>query len=142
MMDNRGRSNLFATGLLLVCSLSVVNSLPVQTPVPAGVWGGKGLQLTVTMAGATLDYGCDSGSITEPLLADASGAFIAHGMHVFGSGGPQQPNAPPRKEHKSRYEGIREGNTIRVTIVLVDLKRNVGSFTLELGRPASLERCG
>ena len=142
MKVNRGRSILFATGLLLVCSLSVVRSLPAQTPVPAGVWGGKGLQLTTTVTGASLDYGCDSGSITEPLLADASGKVVAHGMHVFGVGGPQQPGAPARKQHKTRYEGVREGDTIRMTIVLVDLKRTVGSFTVVLGRPASLERCG
>jgi hypothetical protein len=142
MMVNRGRSIPFATGLLLVCSLSVVRSLPVQTPVPAGVWGGKGLQLTITATGASLDYGCDSGSITEPLLADASGKFAAHGLHVFGAGGPQQPGTPPRKQHKTRYEGVREGDMIRMTIVLVDLKRSVGSFTLVLGRAASLERCG
>jgi len=142
MMDKRGRSSFLPTGLLLVCSLGVTQSLPVQTPVPAGVWGGKGLQLTITETGATLDFGCDSGSITEPLLADASGAFVTHGTHIFGVGGPQQPGAPPRKQHKARYEGVREGDTIRVTIMLVDLKRNVGSFTLVLGRPASLERCG
>ena len=141
-MATRGRSIFLATGLLLVCSLSIVRSLPVQTPVPAGVWGGKGMQLTITVAGATLDYGCDSGSITEPLLADTSGKFVAHGTHIFGVGGPQQPGAPPRKEHKTRYEGVREGNTIRLIVALVDLKRDVGSFTLVLGRPASLERCG
>ena len=141
MMVNQGRSNSFATGLLLICSWSVAYSLPVQTPVPASVWGGKGLQLTITATGAMLDYGCDSGSITEPLFADATGKFVAHGMHVFGVGGPQQPGAPPRKQHKTRYEGVREGDTIRVTIVLVDLKRDVGSFTLVVA-PPSLERCG
>jgi hypothetical protein len=114
----------------------------VRRPVPTGVWGGKGMQLTVTAAGATIDYGCDAGTIDERLLSDPSGRFAAVGTHSFGRGGPHQPGDPSPKVHKTSYEGIQSGDTMRLTVSLPELERKLGEFTLELGRRASLERCG
>jgi hypothetical protein len=113
-----------------------------QEPVPTGVWGGVGIQLTVTVKGAAIDYGCDSGAIDEQLRADSRGKFSARGTHVFGRGGPRQPGDPHPKPHHARYEGIRNGDALQLKVLLPDLNRNLGEFTLRLGQRPTLERCG
>jgi hypothetical protein len=113
-----------------------------QEPIPTGVWGGVGIQLTVTARGAAVDYGCDSRSIDERLLADSRGKFSARGSHVFGRGGPRQPGDPAPKSRQARYEGMRKGDTLQLNVLLPDLNRKLGEFTLRMGQRPTLERCG
>lgn len=110
--------------------------------MPGGVWGGKGVQLTITAAGSTIDYGCDTGLIDEELILEPSGRFTASGTHSFGRGGPRQPDAPAAKGHRARYEGRVEDSLLRLSVSLPDLNRTYGEFRLQLGRRAELERCG
>ena len=129
----------------LVLVWTLIPSLHAQstkTPVATGIWGGKGIQITVTASGATIEYDCDAGRIDERLQADASGKFIANGTHAFGRGGPRYEGEPRPKPHVARYEGHVNGKKMDVTISLPDLGRKVGEFSLELGKRALLDRCG
>ena len=119
-----------------------VGTQTAQEPVPAGVWGGKGIQLTVTATGAAIDYGCDSGTIDEPLRSDPRGKFSAHGSHAFGRGGPRQPGDPAPKARQARYEGTRKGDSLQLTVTLPELNRKLGEFSVQLGQRPTLERCG
>ena len=107
-------------------------------PITPGVWGGRGIQLTVTRAGATADYGCDIGSISEPLVLDQS-RFSATGTYTYSVNHSRQDT--PEKPHPARYEGIVNDTTMELTVYLVDLSRTVGPFQLALGRPPVLARC-
>ena len=128
---------------LTVCALAVnATGQSAQKAVPAGVWGGKGIRLTVTATGATISYDCDAGVIDGPLLIEPSGKFLAKGTHTFGRGGPRPPGTVARRTHTARYQGVVDGNTMRLAVELPDLQRHLGDFTLELGRRATLERCG
>ena len=111
-------------------------------PVPKGVWGGNGIQLTVTDKGGVIDYGCDSGTIDERLQTDSHGKFFARGTHTFGRGGPRRPGQPGAKPREARYEGVRKGDELELTVRLPDLDRKIGTFTVKLGQPPTLERCG
>src|SRR5688572_19381216 len=113
-----------------------------QEPVPKGTWGGNGIELKVTANGAGVDYGCDSGTIEGKLEADSGGKFSARGTHVFGQGGPRNPGDPAPKPSEARYEGVRNGDKLELTVLLPELKRNLGKFTLQLGQRPTLERCG
>ena len=117
-------------------------TVTAQNPVPNGMWGGEGIELIVTAKGAKIDYGCDSGTVDERLRPDSRGRFSARGTHAFGRGGPRQPGDPTPVPHEARYEGVRKGDTLELTVLLPDLKRNLGGFTLHLGRRPTLERCG
>jgi hypothetical protein len=97
--------------------------------------------MTVTADGATLDYGCDTGSIDQPLGIDDRQQFSARGTHSFGRGGPSQQDDPPLRRHFATYEGTVNGSTMRLNVVLPDLSRRIGEFQLERGRQPSLERC-
>ena len=130
--------------ILLMMSLFAcqVESPTAHEPVPTGVWGGKGIQLTVTEKGGVIDYGCDSGTIDERLLTDSHGNFSARGTHAFGRGGPRQPGETAPKPREARYEGVRKGDELEITVRLPDLNRKVGTFTVQLGQRPTLERCG
>lgn len=106
-----------------------------------GLWGGVGIQMTVTATGAVIDYGCDVGTIEQPLIPDEFGKFSTAGSYSFGRGGPRQPNDPPLKAHSARYDGASDGRLLQLTVILPELSRKVGDFQLERGRPASLQRC-
>ena len=112
-----------------------------QDPVATGVWGGKAIQLTVKDNGAAIDYGCDSGTIDGRIQPDSHGKFVARGTHVFGHGGPSV-QGESAKPHQARYEGVRTGDKLELTVLLPDLNRNLGKFTLQLGQRPTLERCG
>jgi hypothetical protein len=132
----------FATTLIAILTLVRTDAaLPSQTPVAAGVWGGKGIQLTVREKGVTIDYGCDAGSIDGTLTVDGKGRFSADGRHRFGTGGPRsgEETTPAQRAH---YEGTVHGTSLTVEVTLPDLKRSLGRFTAELGVRAALERCG
>jgi len=103
-----------------------------------GVWGGEGILLTVTATGATVDYGCDAGTIDEPLTP---GSFTASGTYAFGRGGPRHPDDPPLKAHAARYEGTTNGGTMQLAVTLPELSRRVGEFRLVRGRQPLLDRC-
>jgi hypothetical protein len=109
--------------------------------VPIGLWGGKHIGLTVTEAGATVEYDCAAGKIDEPMLLDKDGNFEAHGIHVFERGGPYQVGEPPLKRHPVIYRGWTDGRQMRLTVTLLETGEDVGTFELALGRPPQLDKC-
>ncbi|HUR99930.1 MAG TPA: hypothetical protein VMZ26_17835 [Pyrinomonadaceae bacterium] len=129
---------------ILLISLFACNpgTPSAQELMPPGLWGGKGIELTVKADGARIDYGCDSGTIDEKLQPDSNGRFSARGTHVFGMGGPRTPEAPAAKPHQARYEGVRKGDKLELTVLLPELNRNLGKFILRLGDRSALDRCG
>ena len=132
----------FATVLLISLFACNPGTQIAQETVPLGLWGGKGIQLTVTENGAAIDYGCDSGTIEGRLQSDSRGKFSARGTHVFGEGGPRNPGDPAPKPRQARYEGVRKGDKLELTVLLPELNRNLGKFTLQLRERPTLERCG
>ena len=132
----------FAAVFLLATCGGGIDAPSDRTPVPPGTWGGKGIQMTVTSTGATIEYDCAAGTVDERLLADGAGNFAAAGTHAFGQGGPREKGDRPPKPHAARYEGTRMGSEMRLTVSLPELGRTVGEFTLELGHRGSLDRCG
>ena len=112
---------------------------PTET-IAQGMWGGDGIEMTVTASGATIDFGCDAGTIDEPLIASDNGRFSVRGTYSFGIGGPRAAGEAARV-HAARYEGTSDGRRMTLNISLPDLSRSAGQFRLELARHGSLERC-
>jgi hypothetical protein len=75
------------------------------------------------------------------LIPDKNGNFKAHGTHVFERGGPGRSVEPPPKRHPAFYRGWTNGREMRITVILLDTKREFGSFALSAGRRPVLERC-
>ena len=105
-----------------------------------GEWGGEHIALTVTAAGATLEYDCASGSIDEPLMPDASGRFEARGTFVPGKGGPVIEGEEPAR-YPALHQGTTDGDTMTLRVTRLDSGESVGTFFLALGAPPRVFRC-
>jgi hypothetical protein len=119
---------------------------PNGEPVPpagtlrTGVWGGQGISMSVTANGATIEYDCAHGTIDGPIVPDAGGRFEVTGTHVFERGGPVR-EGEPEDRHPARYIGVVGGDTLTITVTVIDQNRVVGTFTLTYGRPGRIVRC-
>jgi hypothetical protein len=113
----------------------------VGLPVPIGVWGGEHIRLVVTETGATVEYDCAVGRVDGPLLRNQEGHFEARGVHVFQSTGPRRLGDPEPTPHPARYQGWTDGSHMRLTVTLASTDKQVGTFSLDLGRQPRLERC-
>src|SRR5437764_14800124 len=84
-----------------VCLLLAGCNSPIQpdTRPAVGVWGGAGVRIDVSESGAAVEYDCASGTIDQPIVADAHGRFSVRGTHVREHGGPvrvdETPDRPP-----------------------------------------------
>jgi hypothetical protein len=113
---------------------------PLTSADLLGEWGGEHIALTVTAAGATLEYDCASGSIDEPLRPDASGRFEARGTFVPGKGGPAIEGEEPVR-YSALHQGTTDGETMTLRVTRLDSGESVGAFLLARGAPAQVFRC-
>jgi hypothetical protein len=113
---------------------------PLTSADLLGEWGGEHIGLTVTAAGATLEYDCASGSIDEPLKPDASGRFEARGTFVPGKGGPVIEGEEPVR-YPALHQGTTDGETMTLRVTRLDTGESVGTFLLVLGAPPRVFRC-
>ena len=111
-----------------------------SSAVPAGSWGGDGIALTVTDAGARLEFDCATGEIPTPLTVDADGRLAVDGVFVREHGGPAREDEAPDR-HPARYAGRLEGTTLTLDVTLTDSKQIVGTFTVTRGRAARIRKC-
>src|SRR5438034_731610 len=95
--------------------------------LPAGIWGGDRIQLSVASDGGATDFDCAHGTIEQPIVVDRGGRFAATGHHVFEHGGPVRDDEPPNR-HPARYRGQITGDTMTLTITLTDTAQEVGTF--------------
>lgn len=106
--------------------------------VPNGEWGGQHVRLTVTDAGATIEFDCAHGSLDEPLLLDTSGHFDVKGRLVA-EGGPVQKDEA-ENARPARYRGESDGQHMSLQVTL-ESGQDAGTFSLTRGGPARLFKC-
>jgi hypothetical protein len=105
-----------------------------------GVWGAQGVAMEVTDSGATIEYDCAHGRITEKIAPGADGKFEAKGTHKRERGGPvrleDENNGQP-----AVYRGSVKDETMTLTVELAANNESVGTFTLTKGRTGRLRKC-
>lgn len=111
-----------------------------QTKV-SGLWGGQGISMEVSDSGATLEFDCASGAITEAIAPDSSGKFTAKGLFARQHPGPTRED-DDNDGQPATYEGVITGESLTLTITLVQSKEKVGTFTLAHGKMGRIRRCG
>ena len=136
---------LLALGLLAppACLSSGAGSVSADI---VGVWGGDGVQATLTATGGTIEFECASASIEEPLVPGPNGRFRATGRLFVAAGGPAIFPVPEGREPRPlKYRGRVDGKRMRLAILRPkprwpgEKRRSV--YQLEKGRPAHLEKC-
>jgi hypothetical protein len=127
------RALAFALGLAWSCSAAAD-----LDRVPAGVWGGEHLRLTVTDTGGASEFDCAHGSLDSALAVDGEGRFDVPGTLVR-EGGPTREDAAEAPEIV-RYSGRTDGRAMELEVSSVSGER-IGSFQVEHGRPGTLRKC-
>jgi hypothetical protein len=94
-----------------------------------GKWGGDGIALTVESANAHFQFDCAYGDISGLLVADADGHINRVGTYVREHGGPIVQGSLP-DSHPALFTGSVVGETMKLTIRLIDSGDVIGTFTL------------
>lgn len=104
-----------------------------------GQWGDQGIAMEVTDNGATIEYDCGRGRITEKISPDGDGKFEVKGVHVREHGGPEREGDD--NEHPAVYRGTIKDDTMTLTVELTQNKESVGTFTLTHGKTGRIRKC-
>ena len=107
----------------------------------SGQWGGQGISMEVTDSGATLDFDCASGTITEIIAPDSAGKFSAEGRFTRHRPGPTREDDDTEGQ-PANYTGVVAGENLTLTITLTKNSEKVGDFTLAHGKMGRIRRCG
>jgi hypothetical protein len=105
-----------------------------------GVWGGEHVALTVTDAGAHVEFDCAFGDISQPLTIDADGRLAVDGVYVQERGGPVGVGEEPART-PARYSGRLSGQTLAFGVTLIESNDTVGSFTVVRGVTPRVRKC-
>lgn len=108
--------------------------------VPAGVWGGEHIGIWVEQEGARIEYDCGSGTIDEPLLLDRRGRFAVKGTHYVAHGGPVRIGESLAGQ-PARYTGSLAGQTLTISVRLMNLPATVGTFRLQYNQEPRVVKC-
>jgi len=104
------------------------------------VWGGRDISMHMTAAGASIEFDCAQGSVTEPIKPNAAGEFRAAGSYTPELGGPVRKDNPPRAQ-PATYKGTISGNTMHLEIILADKTQQPPSFALTKGSEGRVVKC-
>ena len=112
-----------------------------QSPADVkGVWGGLHISLEITDSGATLDYDCAHGTITEKIVPDRNGKFTVKGVHVTEHPGPVRLGEDTEGE-PANYTGSINDQTMTLTVTMSRTNKGVGTFTLTKGKSGRIRKC-
>ena len=120
-----------------------VNNNSKTTRAPAdltGVWGGDHISMEITASGASIEYDCANGAISEKIVLDSAGHFEAHGSHSPEHGGPSRIEDEGRGQ-AATYRGTVTGDTMELTVILSKSNETVGKFTLTHGKSGRIRKC-
>jgi hypothetical protein len=124
--------------MLLVSSAA---SRPRKTQrLRTGTWGGAHISIEVGEKSATIDYDCANGAIDGPFTIDSKGRFSWRGTFNREHPGPIRIDEKPNSR-AAIYSGSIKGDTMNLTVRLVDSKEEIATFTLTRGRSGRVFKC-
>ena len=124
----------------LVVLSGVARGWQQSTGDSAEIWGGRGVTMRMSAQGATLEFDCAHGSITQPIKPDANGKFSASGTYTAERGGPVLKANPPH-DTPAVYRGVIDGDSMRLEIVVSDKDQSPAPLTLTRGNAGRLVKC-
>jgi|ERR1051325_8142707 hypothetical protein len=120
--------------------LALAGCTATTAPGPlSGQWGGPHAGLVIADDSAHLEFDCAAGSIAGPVLLDRAGHFSQTGSYVRG-GGPVPIDDSTRAE-PARFAGQVRGDTMDLTVTLLEGGTAVGPYTLIRGGNPRVFKC-
>lgn len=120
------------------------NSLGSQTrlnKVENGTWGGQHIGLEISDDHSAIEFDCAHGSVDQRFEVDSTGAFDLRGTYIAESPGPARKGARD-EAHRARYSGRIEGDSMTMTVKLIETGKTVGNFRLIKGALPGVSKCG
>jgi hypothetical protein len=108
--------------------------------LPEGDWGGEHIRMQITGSGIAIEYDCAYGNIDSSIELEQKGGFEVSGTYVMEPGGPVTSDSKPNTR-PARYKGHVKGNTMTLTVTLMDSQVDVGTFNLVRGKEPNLFKC-
>jgi hypothetical protein len=103
-----------------------------------GAWGGRGVSLSLTETGGTVEYDCAHGTISSPLVPDDAGVVRVAGVYVREHGGPVREGEPVDAS-PGLFVGSVQGNAL--TLRLIVGTDTLGVFRAVKGATPQLFKC-
>jgi hypothetical protein len=129
--------------LFALCGVACADSIIIghqDRRLANGPWGGEHIALTVTDAGAHVEFDCASGDITRPLVVDDKGHMVLDGVYIPERIGPVHVGDAP-DARAARYDGQLDGEKLTLDVVLKASKEVVGHFAVTHGAEARVRKC-
>ncbi|HZE69764.1 MAG TPA: hypothetical protein VE135_09595 [Pyrinomonadaceae bacterium] len=104
-----------------------------------GQWGGQGISMDVGDDGATVEFDCARGTITDQIVLDANGKFVAKGFYLREHPGPTRQDEDV-KGKPATYSGSVHDQTMALEIVLEGNER-AGAYSLTRGKSGRIRKC-
>lgn len=105
-----------------------------------GAWGGDHISAQVDEKGVVFELDCADARIDGPVKLDRKGAFSVEGTVSTQQPGPVREDRP-NKPQRARFSGKVTGETMSLSITLIDTKDEIGSYKLSFGRTGRVFRC-
>jgi hypothetical protein len=105
-----------------------------------GTWGGEHMGMVVTDTGASIEYDCASGRVTQPLDVDPNGDFSWQGLFFPGHGGPARIDET-LQPHSAVYSGHATRDHMTITLRVADSLNITQSYTLTRGANPNVFKC-
>ena len=110
-----------------------------QNRVALGTWGSRQISIEVTDTGATLDFPCANGQITEPLVLNGLGQFDVAGVYRQEHPGPVRMGEDDSQS--ARYTGKVEGKVLTLIIKVRGSDVVLGPFVCNFGVKTRVPKC-
>lgn len=105
-----------------------------------GIWGGKGIGLTIEENGVKIEFDCADGEIEKNITLDKNGNFTATGVYIASRGGPVRLDSLLERQ-PARYEGKVSGNRMMLKVTTGETNEPVGEYVLESNKFPIINRC-
>ena len=116
----------------------LIESVQQEDRMVKGNWGGDQVSLNVSEGGATIEFACAHGKITEPMVIDSNGKFSVKGTFVRERGGPTREGK--ERGDDATYSGSVQSETMTLKIIN-SAGETLGDFTLVRGKSVRLRKC-
>ncbi|HXT65051.1 MAG TPA: hypothetical protein VN696_18560 [Pyrinomonadaceae bacterium] len=106
----------------------------------SGSWGGADIALEVTTEGVEINFDCGTGHIDKAIVPDAEGKFSVDGTYVREHGGAMRSDETQDRK-AATYKGTVNREKMSLSVTLTEGHLEIGSFTLERGKPGRVRKC-
>jgi len=110
------------------------------TGIAPGTWGGEHMGMVVTDTGASIEFDCASGRVTQALSVDPDGSFNWQGLFFPGHPGPSRIDEK-LDPHVAQYSGRATGDHMTINLRVPDSLNISQSFTLTHGANPDVFKC-